>query len=411
MKTLIIFTNSFPFDDQFTEVVFLKKEIEFLSKYFRIILVPKSTQGNKIEFPDSVNLNTDFSKELEKKANKIKRILYFIKLSRISFIELLKNIKKIKRIVNESYNIYLVYNWLSQNSLSLTKKKTIAYTYWNTSITTALLYFRKKNNLHVKIISRVHGKDLYEERNNNYIPYRKFNLDEINSIFCVSKAGLRYLNERYQKNSDKFKLARLGVPSPIKKSYLMKKNENVFRIVSCSSIIPLKRVNLILESVIEFAKKHKDTKIYYTHFGDGILRNELQNIKNKTKLDNLKIKFAGHTNNYRILEYYSTHFIDVIINASTTEGGCPVSIQEAQSYGIPFIITNVGGNPELLFKDNGIIVSNDPDKFEISNAIEEILKKDINEVMEMRKCSYKNWKTNFNAEINFHKFAKTLLSL
>ena len=40
--------------------------------------------------------------------------------------------------------------------------------------------------------------------------------------------------------------------------------------------------------------------------------------------------------------------IDVFVNASVTEGGSPVAVQEAVSCSIPIIATDAGGNGEIV---------------------------------------------------------------
>lgn len=53
---------------------------------------------------------------------------------------------------------------------------------------------------------------------------------------------------------------------------------------------------------------------------------------------------------------------DLFILPSNFEG-LPMSIIEAQSYGVPVIASDVGGVSEMLNGDNGIAVKNDPDLF------------------------------------------------
>ena len=45
----------------------------------------------------------------------------------------------------------------------------------------------------------------------------------------------------------------------------------------------------------------------------------------------------------------------MFINLSSSEG-IPVSIMEAQSFGIPVIATNVGGSGEIVVSETGVLV-------------------------------------------------------
>jgi glycosyltransferase involved in cell wall biosynthesis len=262
----------------------------------------------------------------------------------------------------------------------------------------------KKEN----VITRVHGIDLYLERNEGYIPLRKTVLKHIKTVHCVSDAGKRYLYSQYPEYGSKIMVNRLGV---VRNSYNIpthKPNLNHWVFVSCSSVIELKRVKLIMESVITFSKQNPSFTIEYTHFGDGPLMNELRSLKNQSKLDNLKIFLPGIVENKNIIDFYKSHYVDIFINASTTEGGNPVSLQEAQIFGIPIICTNVGGNPELLdlFNLNGFLVSSNPSAKDIAEVMNKFSKYTIDEMSKFRKNSFYNWNKKFNAANNFREFAE-----
>ena len=73
----------------------------------------------------------------------------------------------------------------------------------------------------------------------------------------------------------------------------------------------------------------------------------------------MRTTFMGYVPNVEIMQFMEESNVDVFINLSTSEG-VPVSIMEAQSYGIPVIATNVGGTGEIIDKDNGILLSHAP---------------------------------------------------
>ena len=96
---------------------------------------------------------------------------------------------------------------------------------------------------------------------------------------------------------------------------------------------------------------------------------------------------------------------------SSTEGGTPVSMMEAQSFGIPIIATNVGGVAEIVNDRIGILLAANPKIEEIAEAIEKMINLDENEYNEYRKNSYKNWQENFNAEKNYKNFISEILKV
>jgi glycosyltransferase involved in cell wall biosynthesis len=233
-------------------------------------------------------------------------------------------------------------------------------------------------------------------------------LKHIKNVHCVSDAGKRYLYSQYPEYDSKIMVNRLGVARNGYNIQTHKPTLNHWVIVSCSSVIELKRVKLIMESVITFSKQNPSFTIEYTHFGDGPLMNELRSLKNQSKLANLKIFLPGFVENENIVDFYKSHYVDIFINASTTEGGVPVSLQEAQSYGVPIICTNVGGNPEVLYPFNltGFLVSSNPSANEIAEVMNKFSKYTIEEMVKFRKNSYSNWNKKFNAANNFREFAE-----
>ena len=192
---------------------------------------------------------------------------------------------------------------------------------------------------------------------------------------------------------------------------IISKGEKLFKIVSCSSLISLKRVDLVLRGIKLFAKEHTDIRIEWVHFGDGPLFENFLKEPEKIQNPKLTIDLKGYVTNDEILEYYQNNFVDLFITTSSTEGGVPVTLQEAQSFGIPCIGTNVGGIPEIINEKNGLLISKNPTPNEIANAIGEIYNKDEKEIKQMRLNCYKNWEKNFNADINFKKFAEEIKDL
>ena len=100
----------------------------------------------------------------------------------------------------------------------------------------------------------------------------------------------------------------------------------------------------------------------------------------------------------------------MFVNLSTTEGGAPVSIQEAISCGIPVIATNVGGNPEIVSERNGILLSPNPSPEEVAQALLMIC--DSPETArKMRIESRRVWEESYNADANFRAFAEQLKAI
>ena len=104
----------------------------------------------------------------------------------------------------------------------------LLYTYWCTSTTMGLGMATKNNK--IKLISRVHGIDFYEERGSVF--GRNETLKVTNKIYLASFAGREYLIKKYPKYANKIYFAGLGSVNP---TFITRQStDSIFRIVSCS---------------------------------------------------------------------------------------------------------------------------------------------------------------------------------
>ena len=133
-------------------------------------------------------------------------------------------------------------------------------------------------------------------------------------------------------------------------------------ILSLSSLVKVKRVELIAQ-----AMPHITRKIRWTHIGDGPERSNIL-----TYLENLpphiEVEFLGTLAHNSVLQYLKTEPIDLMLNTSSSEG-VPVSIMEAYSHGIPVVATDVGGNSEIVLKEH--IIPSDSTSEDIAKIINE----------------------------------------
>lgn len=412
MKVVLLFTECFPYGNH-AEHAFLKNEIKYLAEKFdKIITFPSNTLGALTVY-DSLEINTELATLLKNKH----RIKYLITAFKSKYLikELFSkgilfwNVKRLKKIIYYIAQVQIIKDWCMRYCIDydiLVSNKPIFYTYWNTSTTMALasLFKQRKN---IKVISRIHGYDLYEERNEGYIPCFDSIVKMVDKIYLPSKAGYKYLSSKYPAFQDKFALSYLGVSEAVKKS--KPSDDNIVRIVSCANLIAIKRVDLIIKGITKFVEKY-DRKLFWTHFGDGILFKEINKLAENFKSKSFDFNLKGFVKNKNLLGYYEKYPVDIFVTASKTEGGVPVSLQEAQAHGIPVVGTKVGGIPEIVNDKVGVLLSNNPSEEEIADSIHHIIS-DENRFMQYRKSSFENWKEKFNEKINYDNFASELINL
>ena len=197
-------------------------------------------------------------------------------------------------------------------------------------------------------------------------------------------------------------MSRLGINNSL--TYEVSKNETCL-IVSCSNLIPVKRVHLIGEALQEI----EDIKIKWVHFGDGLEKKSLE-IQIKGLPGNVEVELKGRVPNTEIYTYYNKNRPDLFINVSSSEG-LPVSIMEAMSYGIPCIGTAVGGTPEIINKENGYLLSINPTADEVASKIEKFQQLSIEDKTEKRKAAYSTWEKKYNADKNYNDFIERINNL
>lgn len=245
-----------------------------------------------------------------------------------------------------------------------------------------------------RLVSRAHGYDLYEYRHKNqYIPFRKYTMDNIDRICPISEDGVKYLHTQYSGRYDpKISVERLGTIKLFDIEEQHRPEHPV--IVSCSNLVALKRVNLIIKALAKC-----NQKVEWHHFGDGTqeatLKQEAQKLPN-----NISVTFHGRVPNQEVQRFYASHCITALVNVSETEG-IPVSIMEAGSYGIPAIATDVGGTHEIVHDGlNGLLLKKDFSDEELLNAINIV----FSNIERFREESTKVWEQLCDATTNYRDF-------
>lgn len=244
------------------------------------------------------------------------------------------------------------------------------YSFWGTDGGLAIAGFSKTPG---RTLVRFHRYDLYEEIR-GYLPLRGALGSCADILAPISESGVRYLSEHPQmgKYRRKVHLARLGT---VDRGVGRGSNDSTVRVVSCSAISPVKRVDLILEVLKNFARRVESDGhlVEWLHMGDGPLANEL-NVLTQDLPANLKVSYAGQTEHNEVLDHYAKEPVDVFINLSSSEG-VPVSIMEAMSFNIPVLATDVGGTSEIVSEEqgSGILVGADAAVEEISVSLERLV--------------------------------------
>ena len=407
-KRLILITSSFPYANG---EPFLEAEIDFLCKEFEEVLILTQSNLDKNRRPIPENCSVKFIP---------------LGLNKFDRIKALKGIFdplfwKERKIIKKTYKLPLNAGVLKTQLISLfqgrrlkkfyssflekpDQKEVCFYSYWSDDNSIALALLRKENT-NIRCISRVHGWDVYFETTQfNYLPYRHLIADNLDAIYSISEAGRDYCSEKWKvSDPSKVKLSRLGV----KEQQLLKPNSERFTLLSCSNVIPLKRVDLLVEAL---SLLPESVKLDWYHFGDGSDFEKVKLMASQKLQGKVIPHFLGRKSNSEVLEWYKEFKPNLFINVSTTEG-VPVSIMEAMSFGTPVIATNVGGNGEIVNSSNGILLSANPSEEEVKNAILNMFERKENVISAYRENAFQTWRDEYNSEKNYSDFCASLLEL
>ncbi len=396
-KKLFLFTDSYPYG---TSESFLTLELNYLAtKFEKIYLIPQNNGTTIREIPENVCL----LEIPEKKSIRLHTIL--LNNFNIIFVFIFEILKSKNRWVYikhcKQYFLQLML-WLSEtislkDSIEVHSENCILYSYWLNEWGIRLAIYKKLFNPNIKLISRIHGYDFDEiQLNNSFHPYRNFVLSQYNKIVSVSDYGKNYIQNKFKSYNQKLFTSYLG----IKDSNQLSTIDNAYSIVSCSAVIELKRIDLIIDIL-----KYIQIPIKWIHFGDGILLEQMKD-KSKELPTNIQVEWKGQVDNQAILSYYKNNSICLLINTSDYEG-LPYSMIEAISFGIPICGRNVCGIPEIVNEQTGILIDIDIEK--TANQISDFLMhKSLNSKFRENVKAY--WNLNFNADVNYPHFIKNYLN-
>ena len=389
MSQIYLFTACYPYEQ--TEC-FLEDEISILSQEFdKITIIP--LYGNKVTRMTPYNCSV--VDPIEHKG--IKRYLSLLRYNRATY-PFLKDFFKNRVYLSlarfkswiiaynqvccllQSDRIQAIFRYISPSD--------ICYFYWGKGSISLIPFFSGK----AKFVARFHGEwDLWEESSGNYAPFRQEIVNGLDLAFFISKKGEVYFRNKYA-----IKATKVSPLGSYDNGVCSRSEDGVLRVVSCSSVYPLKRVFLILDSLLLL-----DIKIEWTHIGGGPMFQKLAEQVGLLTKENLKIQLLGHVNHREVVTFYQTHKVDLFINLSENEG-VPVSIMEAISFDIPVLATDVGATSEIVIEKTGVLIDANPSAEEVSTAIKDI-KGRLNSIHPRG-----FWECHYNAENNYREFAKTL---
>jgi glycosyltransferase involved in cell wall biosynthesis len=390
-KELILITSAFPAKGQ--EPFLIEEVTELANAFNKIHILPLNKMGEEVhELPQNCTVNYTLSEPVlgtQKMKFAVSNPFVVFKALKA---EKTKSKMTLDHLLKLGVNSQKLVKFIRENNIP---SSSVIYSYWlDEGAGISVLAKPKLNG--AKCISRAHGYDLYEEDYPTGFPlFHSFSVKNLDRIVFISQNGKNYFESKYPIYQNKAVLSRLGTKemgvSPGNSS-------DVFRVASCSSLVPLKQVDRILESLGQLP-----FDVEWHHFGDGREREKIESKLDQFK--NVTVKLHGHVLNKDVMSYYANNPINVFVNFSTTEG-LPVSLMEAISFGIPVIATDVGGTSEVCNSATGQLLNENATVADLAKAIGNFKETKIER---LKIQNY--WKEHFDSRKNFNEFANFLRGL
>jgi glycosyltransferase involved in cell wall biosynthesis len=234
------------------------------------------------------------------------------------------------------------------------------YSFWMNNWAMALTLLKEQKMIDA-FTCRVNGYDVFDfRRPSNHIPFKAQVLAQVDTLLTTSAFTRNYVAEQFPAFEQKIKVNYLGTKNQGDNPW---NTTEEFVIVSCGWINNVKRVDLIAEAValLPFPVK-------WIHIGDGNERPKVEAVVTNFPA-NATAELKGNLSMDEINTLYRDETINLFIHASSTEGGAPMVLQEAASFGIPLMGAANGGIPEVITTQTGVLLEADPTPADMANAI------------------------------------------
>lgn len=410
---LVLLTKTYPYGKG---EEFIEDEVPCLARHFeRIILLATSVEDGAVQtrqVPENVTVHPIASSAI-KKALPARGLSLFPFTSCGGLVDeaergelrgnlkrrayLLYFIAKSQAVYRECARLLRKYDLTDYDGVTF-------YSFWFYDVALAALRLAADcENPVKKTVSRAHRYDLYPSAGSlNYLPLRRYLLEHLDAVYPCSENGTAYLAETYPPYARKVRTAYLGTRDF---GVGPENTGETIELVSCCHIAPVKRVELLAQSLALLAGEKR--KLHWVHFGDG---EQLGSLKAYAAehLKFMKTDFPGSVRNADLMKYYQKYPVDWFVNTSSSEG-LPVSIMEACSFGIPVLATDVGGTSEIVRPgETGFLLDAGFKPEDLAALLRRLFRQKKEERAALRAGCRRVWEENFCAASNFDRFAREI---
>jgi glycosyltransferase involved in cell wall biosynthesis len=401
MKELWLFTIRYPYG---TLESSLEHELPVLSRHFsKIVIFPLLPDTGIRPLPPNVEVRSVLHRPFH--AAGPLTVLRHWRLWRMLWKEVFRSAP--------SGSVRRQYRWLTINKMRQALERTLVfqqavgadydpervvlYSSWTLDWAT-ILGLWKEVDPRVHFVTRMRGFDLYHHRvPGNWQVFQAFHVKRIGHLYTTCEAARAYITARYPELGPRTSISPTATDDHGQGPW---SPSDVLRVVSCSNLLPIKRVHLIAEAIAGM-----DRPVHWTHFGDGPELKRIEQALAKAG-PSIRATLEGRWSNADIIAWYRAHPVDLFVHVSSTEGGVSVALQEAVSFGIPVMGCDTGGVSEIANSRTGELLPWNISSDELRARMEHFA---LNVAGAERRSEIRSyWAERFHAAVVHERFALDL---
>lgn len=405
-QKLYLLTDYYPYGQA---EPFVGGEVAQMSRFFHVTVVPRYVSGETVRaLPQGVELLA-VSRSHNPLVYLWAALGFFVsRRGREEIRAVLAAGEKIGKRLMKSLSTWvsaeLVWKALKQGGAVNETEGVVYYSFWYTASALALSFHRAELP-GAKVLVRTNGYDLYNERAaGGRQPFKPAADAGLDMIVSSCQYGMEYYKNAFGETKGVVHMySPLGSEDP---GGTAVSGNGTLHLVSCSNTVPVKRIRRIIDGLAAL----ENVPVCWTHLGGGVELEALKVYADSRLKGNPGIRwcFAGSLSHEEVLAFYAKEPVDCFITTSASEGGCPVSIQEALAFGVPIIGTAVGGITEMLRGSENILLSADTTVEETAAAIRRMYELSEEEKNTLRRDNRKLWQERYCAEANGRKLAEVI---
>lgn len=284
----------------------------------------------------------------------------------------------------------------------------VVYSFWFSHHAMAMPLLRQEFP-QLRYVSRAHGIDVYPERHpRGHLPFHGLRAMTPDILAPCSLHGLQTLQGEGIPVA-RLVLAHLGVPQ-VPNQPCPASADNELALVSCSGMLPVKRLSLLVRLLADLARQRPQMRITWHHLGDGPEGTQVRAAVEQLlrSLPNITPVLHGQLTPEGVRTFLTgAHCpLDALVNVSSKEG-LPVSMMEALAAGLPVVGPDVGGVAEIITPETGVLLPADCDSKAFLQAMDAL---PAWKTPQKRARNQAFFAAHFQMDTNYRQFAETILA-